>query len=93
MKFECGDYRGVLPGRGQAPPFTSRFFGKGVSVVGVVILSAAKNLSPSRTQILRCAQNDRRERRVSKTLPVKAALGPRPGRTLSHYHFAIVSHI
>ncbi len=30
------------------------------------MLSAAKNLSPGRTQILRCAQNDRRDRRVSK---------------------------
>ncbi len=52
-------------GRACLCPGRVRFFGKGVTNLGGVILSAAKNLSPSRTQILRCAQDDRRKRRVS----------------------------
>ena len=43
------------------------------------MLSAAKHLSSSKTQMLRCAQHDRRDRPGSKNLLVKGGAGPRPG--------------
>ncbi len=39
-------------------PYTGRFFRKGASEVGCVILSAAKDLRLARREILRCAQDD-----------------------------------
>jgi hypothetical protein len=41
-----------------SPAYTGRFFRKGASETGFVNLSAAKDLSPSQVQILRCAQVD-----------------------------------
>ncbi|MGH2497794.1 MAG: hypothetical protein ACRDIV_24085, partial [Ktedonobacteraceae bacterium] len=40
---------------------------QGRSYATLVILSAAKNLHHVRREILRCAQNDRRDRRILKT--------------------------
>ncbi len=42
------------------------FFKKGISEVKGVMLSAAKNLRATRREMLRCAQHDRPDRRVSK---------------------------
>jgi hypothetical protein len=47
-----------LPRRGGSGAYTGKFFRKGASEVGCVILSAAKDLSPGQAQILRCAQDD-----------------------------------
>src|SRR6266852_4874303 len=49
---------GVERGGDPCGPYTGRFFRKGVSEVGCVILSAAKDLRWARREILRCAQDD-----------------------------------
>ena len=49
---------GVERGGDPCGPYTGRFFRKGASEVGCVILSAAKDLRWARREILRCAQDD-----------------------------------
>ena len=51
---------------------TGMFISQGISEVGFVILSEAKNLYADPRKILRFAQNDRRDWRVSNNLPVSA---------------------
>jgi hypothetical protein len=81
---------GVIRPRARVEPFTGRFFWERNWRGEDVILSAAKDLSPGSAQILRCAQNDRRDWRVSKTLPVKDTPRGCPGKGWSAAFPAVV---
>src|SRR2546421_12565639 len=66
--------RQALPDGGDRA-FHWEVFWKGTSEGGGVILSAAKNLRTARREILRCAQNDRADGRISKKPPSERATG------------------
>jgi len=68
--------RSAFFGNSPTESCIGRFFRKGASKVGCVILSAAKDLSLGRAQILRCAQDDRllRPARSKKTSLWKSAI-------------------
>src|SRR5207249_11483278 len=60
------------------PPYTSRFF-ETRRLPEAVILSAAKDLSPSQAQILRCAQDDSQD-----PTPVRSQEVFSPNRSEEH---------
>src|SRR6266566_3738573 len=73
--------------RATARAYTGRFFRKGASEVGCVILSAAKDLSPGQAQILRCAQDDSLWRPARFKKPTRVRACPRPGDSFLHIRF------
>src|SRR5579864_2944445 len=75
--------------------YTGRFFRKGASEAGCVILSAAKDLRLARREILRCAQDDSLWRPAHFKKPTRVSTPPprqgqSPDPVEKHLHIGLV---